>query len=234
MVNPDDINFVMQHAIEHAKKFNLDDKAVTFNLTKGVVKRIIPAIASTNACVSAACANEAFKIVTKTYHALENFTNYMGNEGCYSAPTKNELNPSCLVCGRSVLEVKFPYSKTLNDFAQYIKDDKQVFQFFTSPTLMWDDEDEEDHDFVYLYSPSAKCDRELLAAPLNQHFKDGWKVDLVHQEQKKNSKTGNMELGEIKTYKLQLRDQPLSNWLKEHSEFIDAWGSDIDKLAAKK
>jgi len=132
------INMIMEWAKEHAIKFSLDDKTVTYHLTKGVVKRIIPAIASTNACVSAACAHEAFKIVTRIYHALENFSNFAGNEGCFSMPTNNELNESCLVCGSSTLDVKFPGEKSLNDFIHFIKTDKGIFQFYHSPTLMWD------------------------------------------------------------------------------------------------
>jgi len=221
------INMIMDWAKEHAQKFNLDDKAVTYNLTKGVVKRIIPAIASTNACVSAACANEAFKIVTRIYHALENFTNFSGNDGCFSMPTNNELNPACLVCGNTTLDVKFPGEKSLNDFVHYIKTDKGLFQFYNTPTLMWDDtdEDEEDHDFMYIYSQNLKmCDQTLLPLPMNQTFKQGSEMYLSQPQNKVNEK-GQTFIESIKQNKLRLIWQPLSEWLKEHTEFIDDWGS---------
>jgi ubiquitin-activating enzyme E1 C len=225
--NETHINYIMEWAKEHAVKFSLDDKAVTYNLTKGVVKRIIPAIASTNACVSAACANEAFKIVTGIYHALENFSNFAGNEGCFSMPTNNELNTACLVCGNTTLEVKFPGEKTLNDFVHYIKTDKGLFQFYDKPCLMWDDEDEEEeeHDFPYIYSQNVKmCDQTLLTESMNKTFKSGAELYLTQV----NSK------GETKQNKLRMVWQPLSDWLKDHNELIDEWGSDIDKLSVKK
>jgi hypothetical protein len=42
--------------------------------------------------------------------------------------------------------VKFPPEKTLLDFVHYIKEDKGLFQFYHTPTLMWDDEDEEEEE----------------------------------------------------------------------------------------
>ena len=48
-------------------------QGVTYQLTQGVTKNIIPAIASTNAIVAAACTLEALKTITLCSTGMENY-----------------------------------------------------------------------------------------------------------------------------------------------------------------
>ena len=76
--DPEYQGWVYTHALARAKQFNIP--GVTLMHTQGVIKNIIPAIASTNAIVAAACANEAFKIVTNCAAFLDNNLMYMGGQ----------------------------------------------------------------------------------------------------------------------------------------------------------
>lgn len=69
----------------------------------GVVKNIIPAVASTNALVSAACVNEAFKILTGCNNKLANYMRYMGQTNVSVSAFEYQREPDCLVCSRKEL-----------------------------------------------------------------------------------------------------------------------------------
>jgi ubiquitin-activating enzyme E1 C len=65
------IEWLFQVASARANEFNIE--GVTWALTQGVVKNIIPAIASTNAIIAASCCNEVFKLATSCGPFLNNY-----------------------------------------------------------------------------------------------------------------------------------------------------------------
>ena len=88
-----------------------------------MVKNIIPAIASTNALVSALCVNEAIKVLSWCSFGLNNYFMYMGQDGVYSRTWDYQKNPQCPVCGSEPIEYRLDpgttfgdlYTKLLND-----------------------------------------------------------------------------------------------------------------------
>ncbi|KAI7834893.1 hypothetical protein BX661DRAFT_175721 [Kickxella alabastrina] len=127
----DHINWLVAKASERAAQFNIT--GITFTLTQGVVKNIIPAIASTNAIIAAACTNEAFKLVTSCNPLLDNYLFYSGDEGIHSYSFSYEKDPNCLVCGNRKGDLTISGERTLQDLIDKLKTSR-AFQL-KAPTL---------------------------------------------------------------------------------------------------
>ncbi len=121
--NPDHINWCLETAQNRAKDFNI--VGINFSLTQGVIKNIIPAIASTNAIIAAACANEAYKIATNCASILNNYMMYMGDQGVYSFTFPLEKKPSCPVCGTENFKISFSKEKTLQDLIDLLMESSE-------------------------------------------------------------------------------------------------------------
>lgn len=114
--DPEHISWLYYKALTRAQQFKIP--GVTYSLTQGVVKNIIPAIASTNAIVAASCCNEAFKIATGCNPYLVNYMMYSGDEGVYTYTFEHEQKPDCPVCGNVARNLTVNPNMTLDDFIQ--------------------------------------------------------------------------------------------------------------------
>ncbi len=106
-------------------------------MTQGVVKNIIPAIASTNAIIAAACCNEAFKIATNTGPFLgnpgtNNYMMYSGDDSIYTYTFEHQKKDDCPVCGNLAKEIEVKREWTLQDFMDHLAERPEAY---VSPVL---------------------------------------------------------------------------------------------------
>ncbi|XP_065863405.1 NEDD8-activating enzyme E1 catalytic subunit isoform X1 [Euphorbia lathyris] len=117
--DPEHMKWVYKEAVRRAELFGI--QGVTYSLTQGVVKNIIPAIASTNAIISAACALETLKIASGCSKTLSNYLTYVGVEGLHIKVTELGKDKDCLVCGPGVL-IELDTSVTLQKFIDLLEE----------------------------------------------------------------------------------------------------------------
>ena len=101
----EDMTWIYEQAHERAVQYGIP--GVDYNLTMGVVKNIIPAIASTNALIAAACANEALKIMTGCSKNVDNYFMFMGQTGIYCNTFAYDKKLDCIICSDKNLKKKF-------------------------------------------------------------------------------------------------------------------------------
>jgi len=118
--DPEHITWLYQKALSRANEYNIS--GVTYSMTQGVVKNIIPAIASTNAIIAASCCNEAFKIATSSAPFLglpgsgaNNYMQYTGDSSVYTFTFEHEQKPDCPVCGNLPKDLSVDADTTLQE-----------------------------------------------------------------------------------------------------------------------
>ena len=116
MDDPEHVSWLYQKALTRAQEFNI--AGVTYAMTQGVIKNIIPAIASTNAIIAAACTNEALKLATNSAPFLSNYMMYTGDSerGLYTYTFEAEKKADCPVCGQLAQTITVDPKSTLEDF----------------------------------------------------------------------------------------------------------------------
>jgi len=132
--DPEHITWLFQKALKRAQEFNIP--GVTYSMTQGVVKNIIPAIASTNAIVAASCCNEAFKIATNSNPFLgvpdtDNYMMYTGDEGVYTYTFQHMKKPDCPVCGDDNLSrpLRVDPNVTLQEFLDGLAERPEAYVY---------------------------------------------------------------------------------------------------------
>jgi len=122
--DPEHIGWLYKVAAARAAEFKIE--GVTWSLTQGVVKNIIPAIASTNAIIAAACCNEAFKIATSSAAYLNNYFMLIGTDGVYSYTFEHEKRDDCPVCGGEALDMTINEESTVEELIELLVEKQDI------------------------------------------------------------------------------------------------------------
>ncbi|KAF2498362.1 NEDD8-activating enzyme E1 catalytic subunit [Lophium mytilinum] len=173
--DPEHITWLFQKALKRAQEFNIS--GVTYSMTQGVVKNIIPAIASTNAIVAASCCNEAFKLATNSNPFLgipetDNYMMYTGDESVYTYTFQHMKKPDCPVCGNLAKNLEVDSKSTLQEFIDSLAERPEAQ--LKKPTIRTEAKS------LYYQSPPAleEQTRPNLSKTLSELVSDGEEVAI--------------------------------------------------------
>ncbi|KAG8045189.1 hypothetical protein GUJ93_ZPchr0008g11659 [Zizania palustris] len=158
----DHMQWIYSEALKRAELFGIS--GVTYPFTQGVVKNIIPAIASTNAIVSAACALEALKLISGCSKTVSNYLTYNGLDGTHINVSEFVRDKDCLVCGPGTL-VELDMSSTLSEFIKMLEEHPKLLMSRASVT--------HEGNNLYMQSPEVleQMTRPNLSVPMSELLK---------------------------------------------------------------
>jgi ubiquitin-activating enzyme E1 C len=119
--DPVHIKWLFEKSCERANEFGIE--GVTYRLTQGVIKHIIPAVASTNACIATITATEVFKLATSCSQYLNNYVVFNQSEGVYTYVFEAEKKVDCLACNKNATLrrcLNFKSSDKLSDVIEFL------------------------------------------------------------------------------------------------------------------
>uniref|UniRef100_A0A3B4E178 NEDD8-activating enzyme E1C n=1 Tax=Pygocentrus nattereri TaxID=42514 RepID=A0A3B4E178_PYGNA len=102
--NPEHIQWVFQNSLERAAEFSIT--GVTYRLTQGVVKRIIPAVAA--------------------YIPLNNYLVFNDVDGLYTYTFEAERKENCSACSQVPQKLQFPPSAKLQEVLEYLTENSSL------------------------------------------------------------------------------------------------------------
>ncbi|CAF0869412.1 unnamed protein product [Rotaria sp. Silwood1] len=124
------IQWIVEHATKRAHDHNIT--GINFRFTQGVVKRIIPAVASTNAVIASICATEVFKLATSSVMLMNNYTMFNDIEGIYMLTYPPEKRDDCPVCSNVPVRIQMNETAKFQELVDLIIEKYQL----TAPLIL--------------------------------------------------------------------------------------------------
>jgi ubiquitin-activating enzyme E1 C len=115
----EDMMWIYERALKRAEIYGI--QGVTYMLTMGVLKHIIPAVATTNAIVAASCVNETLKFGTSLAVVLDNQMQYSGQTGTNVYTFQYERSDNCIVCKNRPIDMTLKEDSKLSDLVCVLK-----------------------------------------------------------------------------------------------------------------
>lgn len=158
--NPDHMLWIYEKAQERAEEYGI--QGVNYRLTQGVVKNIIPAVASTNAVIAAACATEAFKLATSCSKPLQNYMVFNDTDGVYTYTFECERKEDCFSCSTRPVSVAFSSDAKLKDLYDHLVENQTFSMKSPSLTTVVDGRNKT------LYMPTLEAMKKVTEANLSK------------------------------------------------------------------